>query len=1246
MPGGAAACLDYEVTLTITSANGNDTETKAAYITVCPPAGDCDTLDTDYNDDGPTNTSYNGANGFFTGVPNEGSVALADPAGFYEMYFTPNAGTSIVGGINVALGGLNDPDDDMTVQFSIYEDDGAGFPDIGGGAIVTQAYSPTALGVPNGAFVPLWIPITNPNTPITTATFHVGVEIFPGDATDSLYVISNEDGEGDGAQMTNFTSSTGCGLTDFNDPTGVYCPGAGYGAVNFDMWIIPMMGEYAPRPILTGFTESVVCDTTFVTLTDTVLYHDYFRTPATALVGMSYTFLSDGFTINSTTPLGTIDRTYTTAGPDVLRITAVNECGRSDTSFWTIPYNFLPTPDAEFSKIQANDVCIGDVIDFTADISGYQDYNWDFGDGTVASSGSSETTTHTYTAAGTYYTNLTVTSTGYQPDDIFYFEDFNAGIPGTYTLVDQDGLAMTTTYPAIGSTWIGNAGQAISSSWFDVGPTGVANDWMITPAIGVLPANQMLSWIGEASNAGFADGYEVRISTTGPLPATAANFNTVLFSIGAENAFPTTRAVSLAAYAGQSVYIAFVNNSNDKDILIIDDIWVGTTGPGCVANQQKEDFVVVIDCSIDPPVADVVAIDSVGCAPLTVTFTDNSAITTDPIDTWLYNFGDGSFYNTDGTPPPHLYATPGTYFASLEVCNAGGCTTDFVTIVVGTGVTAVAGTDQTICGGTTATLAGNDPSPDNGVWALIAGSGTPTTPTDFASGVTGLGLDTNSFTWTITGTGCTTVDTVNIIIATPVTAGNNGALTTCSASDTNNLFNLLVGAETGGTWIGPSALSNDSIGTFDPATNTAGTYQYYVAGIAPCLNDTADVVVTITTTDDQTFTYADFCAGTGGISGVPTTAGGSYSFNPDPADGATINTTTGAIANEVAGSAYNVQYLTNGTCPDSLTLTVNVGTPVTAGNNGALTTCSAASTTDLFTLLTGAAAGGNWIGPSALSGADQGTFDPTTNTAGTYQYYVTGVAPCGNDTADVVVTITTTDDPSFTYADFCAGLGGVSGVPTTAGGSYSFNPDPADGAAINAVTGAISNEVAGASYNVQYFTGGACSDSLTIAVNVGTPVSAGSNGALTTCSAAGTTDLFTLLTGAAAGGTWIGPSALTAADQGTFDPATNTAGTYQYYVTGVAPCGNDTADVVVTINTTDDPTFTYADFCAAAGGVSGAPATAGGSYSFNPDLLDGSTINTATGAIANAVVGSTYNIQYITPAGPCRDSLTLSAVAN
>jgi gliding motility-associated-like protein len=1100
LPGAAAACQDYEVSLTITSANGNDTETKTAYITVCPPGGDCDTLDTDYNNIGPTNTIYNGAFGLFTGVPNEGSVALADPAAFYEMYFTPNPTTSIVGGVNVALGGLNDPDDDMIVQIAIYNDL-AGFPDIGGGPIVVQAYSPTALGVPNGGFIPFWIPITNPNTPITTATFHVGVEIFPGDATDSLYVISNVDGEGDGAPMTNFTNSTGCGLTDFNDPTGVYCPTAGYAPVNFDMWIIPMMGEYAPRPTLTGFTETVVCDTSFVTITDTVLYHDY---AGTALVGMSYTFLSDGFNINSTTPLGSIDRTYTTAGPDVLRITAINDCGRSDTTFWTIPYNFMPTPDAEFTKVQPNDVCMNTVIDFNANTPGYQDYDWDFGDGTVASSGSSSATTHTYTAPGTYYTTLTTTSTGYQPDDVFYFEDFNAGIPGTYNLVDQDGLTMNPAYAVIGSNWFGNAGQAISSSWFN--PAGTANDWMITPAIGVLPANQMLSWIGEASNANFPDGYEVRISTTAALPATAANFNTVLFSIGAENAYPTTRAVSLAAYAGQTVFIAFVNNSTDMDILMIDDVWVGTTGPGCVGSQHKDDFVVVIDCSVIPPTADMDVSDSTGCAPLNVSFTDITTLG-DPAISWVWNFGDGSF-STLQNPPVHLYNTPGTYFASFEACNTGGCTTEFISIVIGTGVTADAGLNDTICGGTTATLAGNDPTPDAGQWTLISSAGTPgiTALNSFNSGVTALAAGLNEFAWTITGTGCVTVDTVGIFISTQESAGLDDLTSTLcnTVGNTIDLNTLLSGNTIAGTWAETSLSGQFTVGTgvFDANTLAAGAYNfiYYVVGTSPCINDTADFTVTVSAIEN-----------------------------------AGLDDLTATLCN-------------------------------TAGN-----------TLDLNTLLSGNTIAGTWSEATASGQFTVGTgvFDANTLTAGAYNfiYFVTSTAPCANDTASFTVTIS---------AGESAGL-----------------------------------------------------DDLTASL----------------CNAAGSTlDLNTLLSGNTVVGTW---EETTASGQftvgtGVFDASSLTAGAYNFicYVTNAAPCANDTANFTVMVTALDDATFTYADFCANATGLSGGATTIGGTYSFNPDLLDGSLINGASGDITNANADSTYFVQYSTPASACSSSLTLSIVAN
>ena len=86
-------------------------------------------------------------------------------------------------------------------------------------------------------------------------------------------------------------------------------------------------------------------------------------------------------------------------------------------------------------------------------------------------------------------------------------------------------------------------------------------------------------------------------------------------------------------------------------------------------------------------------------------------------------------------------------------------------------------------------------------------------------------------------------------------------------------------------------------------------------------------------------------------------------------------------------------------------LNVNVVAQVNAGTSTVLSDCSSSGSIDLYTLLGTADLGGAWIGPSVLTGGDQGTFTPGVNTPGTYQYYLTGTAPCGNDTADVVVTI-------------------------------------------------------------------------------------------------------------------------------------------------------------------------------------------------------------------------------------------------
>jgi len=74
-------------------------------------------------------------------------------------------------------------------------------------------------------------------------------------------------------------------------------------------------------------------------------------------------------------------------------------------------------------------------------------------------------------------------------------------------------------------------------------------------------------------------------------------------------------------------------------------------------------------------------------------------------------------------------------------------------------------------------------------------------------------------------------------------AGSDATLSICNTAPPENMFDLLGSdAEEGGTWSGPSPVSN---GLFNPATMVGGSYVYTVAGTAPCPNATATVVVVI-----------------------------------------------------------------------------------------------------------------------------------------------------------------------------------------------------------------------------------------------------------------------------------------------------------------------------------------------------------------------------------------------------------------
>lgn len=111
-------------------------------------------------------------------------------------------------------------------------------------------------------------------------------------------------------------------------------------------------------------------------------------------------------------------------------------------------------------------------------------------------------------------------------------------------------------------------------------PAGQANDWMVLPQVEVTGKNMMLEWKSQSFQANKRDGLKVFISTEGNKPE---DFPTEpVWEVAEEEAGATenfegefvTHELSLEAYAGKAIYIAFVNQSYNKAILAIDDIKV------------------------------------------------------------------------------------------------------------------------------------------------------------------------------------------------------------------------------------------------------------------------------------------------------------------------------------------------------------------------------------------------------------------------------------------------------------------------------------------------------------------------------------------------------------------------------------------------------------------------------------------------------------------------------------------------
>ncbi|MEZ4758735.1 MAG: hypothetical protein R2810_02965 [Flavobacteriales bacterium] len=293
-----------------------------------------------------------------------------------------------------------------------------------------------------------------------------------------------------------------------------------------------------------------------------------------------------------------------------------------------------------------------------------------------------------------------------------------------------------------------------------------------------------------------------------------------------------------------------------------------------------------------------------------------------------------------------------------------------------------------------------------------------------------------------------------------------------------------------------------------------------------------------------------------------------------------VNGTNPAVATlcwtgDLASSPVNVLVLAlDGACPiqnvTSTAINITVlaaGAPVNAGTDGALAVCSVDAPVALFGSLGGGPdAGGSWTGPGGT--AHSGTFDPTTDPAGSYAYVV-GVG-CASDTGFVDVSISTPPDAGTdavlslcSDASPAALIGELGGTPLPGGAWTDPNGVPHSGTFDPAT-----DPVGAYTYTVNA-TAPCVAAQAQVTVSLTQAPDAGLDASVALCSSGAALGMLAQLNGTPdAGGSWTDPNGN--AHSGTFDPGTDQAGAYTYSVAGTAPCGNAQAVLTVTVSPSPD----------------------------------------------------------------------------
>lgn len=399
-------------------------------------------------------------------------------------------------------------------------------------------------------------------------------------------------------------------------------------------------------------------------------------------------------------------------------------------------------------------------------------------------------------------------------------------------------------------------------------------------------------------------------------------------------------------------------------------------------------------------------------------------------------------------------------------------------------------------------------------------------------------------------------DTASIIINTVPgpDPGTNGTLTTCSISGTTDLFGQLGGApDAGGTW---SPAMASGTGMFDPTLDAAGVYTY-VVGTSPCL-DSATVTVTVDTPGDPgTNGSISFCFGDPSadlfaqLGGTPDLGG---TWSP------VLTSGTGIFDPAVDAAGTYTYSIVNGVCP------VQTADIVVTVNN----CCTSMDTIDYdsfeySTVIPDIVPGAtyhdtpqNWAvrtGATSVymnfqNGFQGVAYDRTYNVCIGQTYQLSAwFSNTWGGTPDVDLRIIVYDGTG-TIIHQTPSL--VAGGPWVQYNSGQFT------ATTTTIRFEVYNNIPGGVGNND------CSMDDIILERCSMPVNNSNAG--TYCSSDPGFNLYnSIFIPLSNAGTWSGPSALAGGYLGTFDPATNSGGTYTYTITGAGACPDSIATIDITV---------------------------------------------------------------------------------